>query len=144
MNSTKVRNRAKSPIEQLVNTVPQLAISFSILFFIIYFGHAKLSDLNGIPFYISITASCIMFATFFSLQVKGAEYKNWQQHPDTRKSIQIASLGAVISFLGLHISLWSIYGILTPLLVMAFYTFVLSLISIVTAFSGKKGKIIKP
>jgi membrane protein required for beta-lactamase induction len=85
-----------------------------------------------------------MFATFFSLQVKGAEYKNWQQNPETRKSIQTASLGAVISFIGLHISLWSIYGILTPLLVMAFYVFALSFVSIVTAFSGGKGKIIKP
>jgi hypothetical protein len=66
--------------------------------------------------------------------VGGAEYKNWQQDPTTKKYIQIASICSIVSFFGFTYSLWSLFNILTPIIILCGFTFVLSLLIITTAF----------
>lgn len=91
-------------------------------------------DFNySVLFYVSLIASICVCSIFFILQVKGTEYKNWQQDPETRQYIQAASLSTVISFFGFNITFWSTYGILTPVLIIAGFTFALSLLIILTS-----------
>jgi hypothetical protein len=89
---------------------------------------------SGIVFYISLLAGSVICAIFVILQISGAEYKNWQQDTTTKQYIQIASVCSLISFFGLNYSLWSLFYVLTPLIILCGFTFVLSFLIISTAF----------
>ncbi|KAI8994529.1 hypothetical protein BDB01DRAFT_773090 [Pilobolus umbonatus] len=88
----------------------------------------------GIIYYISLIASIGLFAIFMILQYEGAEYKNWQDSPRTKQYIQVASICAVISFVGFNIATWSVYGILSPIMITSGCIFVLSLLIVITSF----------
>ncbi|KAI9469030.1 MAG: hypothetical protein EXX96DRAFT_590196 [Benjaminiella poitrasii] len=131
-DKSKLKRLKKHPIQNIISTLPQLAISFAILFFAST-SFQSLTEPSAL-FYISLFAGIIVCIVFLILQIQGAEYKNWQQEPRTRQYIQIASLNTLISFFGFNISLWSAYGILTPLVIIAGFIFVLSTLIIFTAF----------
>lgn len=86
-------------------------------------------------FYISLLAGFIICSVFLLLQIQGAEYKNWQQDPTTRQYIQIASVSTIVSFIGFNYSLWSVFGILTPMMIVCGFVFVCSLLIIISAFA---------
>ncbi|KAI8644350.1 hypothetical protein BD408DRAFT_413295 [Parasitella parasitica] len=133
-DTSKSKKLRKHPFQLIVSTLPQLAISFAILFFTRIQFQSDISDIGGITFYISLLAGLVICCVFALLQIQGAEYKNWQQDPTIRQYIQIASISAVVSFIGFNFSLWSVFGILTPVLIMCGFVFVLSILIMITAF----------
>ncbi|KAI8081911.1 uncharacterized protein B0P05DRAFT_538575 [Gilbertella persicaria] len=133
-DTSKSKRINKHPIQQIISALPQLAVSFAVLFFASASSDSSLSEHCGILFYIASLAAIAICGVFITLQIKGAEYKNWQQNPTTRKYIQIASLSTVISFFGFNLSLWSLYGLLTPVVVISGFVFTLSMLMIFTAF----------
>lgn len=84
-------------------------------------------------FLVSLVAGAVICIIFVLLQLGGAQYKNWQQEPKTRQYIQVASINALVSFIGFNISMWSIFGILTPIVIISGFVFVLSFLIITTA-----------
>lgn len=99
--------------------------------------HDKTIDIllcRGVAFYVSLLAGLVICGVFLVLQVQGAEYKNWQQDPTTRQYIQIASISTMVSFFGFNYSLWSVFGILTPMIIICGFVFVMSILMLITAF----------
>ena len=90
--------------------------------------------ISGITFYVSFLSGIVICSIFLILQLGGAEYKNWEKDPKTRKYIQIASGCSLISFIGFNISLWPLFYVLTPVIIFAGFAFVLSALIILTAF----------
>ncbi|KAG2197187.1 hypothetical protein INT46_003349 [Mucor plumbeus] len=133
-DDNKIKKIKKHPVQQVISTLPQLAISFAILFFAGTQFQSGISNIGGAVFYISLLAGFIICSVFLLLQIQGAEYKNWQQDPTTRQYIQIASISTVVSFIGFNYSLWSVFGILTPMLIVCGFVFVCSLLVIIAAF----------
>ncbi|KAI7904566.1 uncharacterized protein BX663DRAFT_502827 [Cokeromyces recurvatus] len=130
-DDNKLKRVKKNPIQNILSTLPQLAISFAILCFASTSFQSITVKLSSL-FYIALTTGLIVCIVFLILQLQGAEYKNWQQNPKTKQYIQLASLCTLISFFGFNISLWSIYGILTPIIIIAGFVFILSLLIIIT------------
>lgn len=85
-------------------------------------------------FYISVLSSVIVCAVFFILQLKGAEFKNWEKDKSTRQYIQLATVSSLVSFFGFNISLWPIYGIITPIVIIAAFINILSISTILLLF----------
>ncbi|KAI8094624.1 hypothetical protein BDF21DRAFT_409144 [Thamnidium elegans] len=123
----------KHPIQEIVSTLPQLAISCAILFCFISFYNVNLNDVSGTVFLVSLVAGVVICVVFVLLQLGGAQYKNWQQEPKTRQYIQIASVCSLVSFIGFMTSLWSVFGILTPLVIISGFICILSILIITTA-----------
>ncbi|CAO0798789.1 unnamed protein product [Mucor circinelloides] len=133
-DDSKSKRAKKNPIQQVVSTLPQLAISFAILFFAGTQFQSGISQVGGVAFYVSLLAGLVICGVFLVLQVQGAEYKNWQQDPTTRQYIQIASISTMVSFFGFNYSLWSVFGILTPMIIVCGFVFVMSILMLITAF----------
>ncbi|KAL7311021.1 hypothetical protein PS15m_008842 [Mucor circinelloides] len=133
-DDSKSKRVKKNPIQQVVSTLPQLAISFAILFFAGTQFQSGISQVGGVAFYVSLLAGFVICGVFLVLQVQGAEYKNWQQDPTTRQYIQIASVSTMVSFFGFNYSLWSVFGILTPMIIVCGFVFVMSILMLITAF----------
>ncbi|CAO3618821.1 unnamed protein product [Mucor fragilis] len=133
-DDSKSKRVKKNPIQQVISTLPQLAISFAILFFAGTQFQSGISQIGGIVFYISLLAGLVICGVFLVLQMQGAEYKNWQQDPKTRQYIQIASVSTMVSFFGFNYSLWSVFGILTPMMIVCGFVFVMSILMLITAF----------
>ncbi|KAI8987869.1 hypothetical protein BDF20DRAFT_910414 [Mycotypha africana] len=133
-NSKAKRLRTRNPIQQLVNTFPQLAISAAILLFTLAAIPPKPEVLSGTLFYLSVLAGIGVSSVFTILQLKKVEYRNWQQNPTTRQYIQIATLSTILSFTGLSITFWSTYGLLSPVLVIIGFIFIMSCLTVITAF----------
>ncbi|KAL9552382.1 hypothetical protein MBANPS3_003793 [Mucor bainieri] len=131
---SKAKRVKKNPIHQVISTLPQLAISFAILFFAGTQFQSGVSQVGGITFYISLLAGFVICGVFLVLQVQGTEYKNWQQDPTTRQYIQIASISTMVSFFGFNYSLWSVFGILTPMIIVCGFVFIMSILMLITAF----------
>jgi hypothetical protein len=74
-----------------------------------------------------------MCLVFLILQMTGAEYKNWQQEPRIRRYIQIASINALISFIGFTLTFWPTIGLLTPVFVISQFVFAISILTILLA-----------
>ncbi|CAO3660326.1 unnamed protein product [Rhizopus microsporus] len=133
-NKDKVRRQhyktnKKHPIEQIVSTVPQLAITLAILFCLSTYYQADLIQ-HGKVFSISCISFIIMSAIFLILQLSGAEYRNWEQNPKTRRYIQVASASAVISFIGFTCSYWHIYSLFSLVFVSCQFIFVTSFLTV--------------
>ncbi|KAL0142282.1 hypothetical protein V8B55DRAFT_1496522 [Mucor lusitanicus] len=133
-DDSKSKRVRKNPIQQVISTLPQLAISFAILFFAGTQFQSGISQVGGITFYISLLAGLVICGVFLILQVQGVEYKNWQQDPTTRQYIQIASISTMVSLFGFNYSLWSVFGILTPMIIVCGFVFVMSILMLITAF----------
>ncbi|KAI9356697.1 hypothetical protein BD770DRAFT_389932 [Pilaira anomala] len=127
------KSTKKHPIEQVVSTLPQLAIACAILFCSITFNNVRFEDVSGITFLVSLVAGAVICVIFVLLQLGGAQYKNWQQDPKTRQYIQIASVCTLISFIGFMSSLWGSFGLLTPIVILSGFVSVLSILIITTA-----------
>ncbi|KAI9253686.1 hypothetical protein EDC94DRAFT_619476 [Helicostylum pulchrum] len=127
-NTTK-----KHPIQLIVSTLPQLAISCAFLFCFISFYNVSLNDVSGTVFLVSLVAGVVICVIFVLLQLGGAQYENWQQEPKTRQYIQIASVCSLVSFIGFISSLWAVFGILTPLVIISGFLCILSILIIATA-----------
>ncbi|KAI8327954.1 hypothetical protein BD560DRAFT_441971 [Blakeslea trispora] len=118
IHKSKSKQVKKHPVQEIVSVLPQLAISFAILFYASTLSDSTFSE----------------HRVFLILQIKGAEYKNWQQNPTTRNYIQIASLSTVLAFIAFNVSLWPLYGLLTPIAIIAFFVFAVTVLIISTAF----------
>ncbi|KAF1804855.1 hypothetical protein FB192DRAFT_1359849 [Mucor lusitanicus] len=130
-DDSKSKRVRKNPIQQVISTLPQLAISFAILFFA---GTQFQSGISQASHSISLLAGLVICGVFLILQVQGVEYKNWQQDPTTRQYIQIASISTMVSLFGFNYSLWSVFGILTPMIIVCGFVFVMSILMLITAF----------
>lgn len=85
---------------------------------------------SGKVFSISCISFIIMSAIFLILQLSGAEYRNWEQNPKTRRYIQVASASAVISFIGFTCSYWHIYSLFSLVFVSCQFIFVTSFLTV--------------
>ncbi|KAI9268801.1 hypothetical protein BY458DRAFT_533795 [Sporodiniella umbellata] len=77
----------------------------------------------------------LMCFVFLALQVTGAEYKNWQQTPKTRQYIQIASASALVAFVGLNLTYWPLFSLLTPIFVATQFIFIISFLIVSLAIT---------
>ncbi|OBZ80444.1 hypothetical protein A0J61_11507 [Choanephora cucurbitarum] len=134
IRKTKAKRRNKHPIQEIVSVLPQLAISFAILYYASTLSDSTFSEHRGFVFYLGCISALTMCSVFLILQIKGVEYKNWQQNPTTRNYIQIASLSTVMAFIAFNVSLWPLYGLLTPFTIIAFFVFAVTVLIISTAF----------
>lgn len=77
----------------------------------------------------------VVSGAFVKLQLKGASYRNWEQDANTRQTIQVATLAAIVTTVTFHLLLWSLYGFFTPILVAAVLIGTFSLLHIFTALA---------
>lgn len=141
------------PLQQVLSSLPQLALSLAIIIFInkcygrpfderfakwVQFYVCSVLSLasrytSGLWFYVTCLSFFSLCGVFLYLQAKRASYKNWQENPSTRTSIQIASLAGSVSFIGFHVCCWSLYGWATPVFTSASFVLVFSILHILSA-----------
>ncbi|KAL1933447.1 hypothetical protein VTP01DRAFT_7537 [Rhizomucor pusillus] len=123
------------PLQQVLSSLPQLALSLAIIIFInkCYGRPFDERYTSGLWFYVTCLSFFSLCGVFLYLQAKRASYKNWQENPSTRTSIQIASLAGSVSFIGFHVCCWSLYGWATPVFTSASFVLVFSILHILSA-----------
>ncbi|ORY96911.1 hypothetical protein BCR43DRAFT_492483 [Syncephalastrum racemosum] len=120
--------RERNPVSALTS-LPQLAIAIAILVYATHWGKPQSSWL----LMTALAGLAVVSAAFVKLQLEGASYRNWEQNPNTRQTIQVATLAAVVTVVAFHASFWSLYGFFTPVLVAAVLVGTFSLLHIFTA-----------